>query len=170
MQGCQPAPYAAAKLDPPRLFEFLLRQCKPIACRSGRYNQDDTLFINNEIKRLLEADIIIPARSPLRAQVRRQPTKKEKRLVVDYSATVNRFTLLDAYPLPHIEDLVNNVAQDKYYSSLDLLSVYHQILLLSEEKHYTAFEAGGKLFQYKRLPFGVTNGVPTFQRAIDWVS
>jgi len=39
--------------------------------------------------------------------------------------------------------------------------------LLAEERHYTAFEADGQLFQYKRLPFGVTNGISVFQRSID---
>jgi len=138
---------AAAELDPPRVFEILLLQCKPIACRSRRYNQEDALFINNETKRQLEADIIEPARSPWRAQVFVVNQERKKRLVVDYSATVSRFTLLDAHPLPHIEDLVNNVAQDKYYSSLDLHSAYHQIPLFSEEKYYTAFEADDKRFQ-----------------------
>ena len=142
---------AAAKLHPPRLFEFLLPQYKPIACRCRRYNQEDTLFINNEMKRLLEADIIEPARSPWRAQVLVVNQERKKRLVVDYSATVNRFTLLDAKPLPNIADLVNNVSQDKYYCSLDLRSAYHEIPLLSEEKRYTAFEGGGKLFQYERF-------------------
>jgi len=74
---------------------------------------------------------------------------------------------LDAYPLPNIEELVNTVAQDKYYSSLDLPSAYHQVPLLPEEKQNTTFEASGRLFQHKRLPFGVTNGVAAFQRYID---
>ena len=42
----------------------------------------------------------------------------KKRLRIDHSTTVNWFTLLDAYPLPNIDDLVNNVEQAKYYSSL----------------------------------------------------
>jgi len=70
-------------------------------------------------------------------------------------------------PLPNIDELVNNVAQARYYSSLDLRSAYHQIPLLEEERFYTAFEAGGELYQYKRLSFGVTNGVSVFQRSID---
>ena len=43
----------------------------------------------------------------------------------------------------------------------------YQVPLLPAEKQYTAFEASGRLFQYKRLPFGVTNGVAAFQRCID---
>jgi len=73
---------------------------------------------------------------------------RKKRLVIDYLTTINRFTLLDAHPLPNIEDLANEVAQDKYYSSLDLRSIYHQVPLLEEEKFYTAFEARSELFQY----------------------
>jgi len=53
------------------------------------------------------------------------------------------------------------------FSSIDLRLAYHQVPLLAEEGHYTAFEADGQLFQYKRLPFGVTNGVSAFQRSID---
>jgi len=66
---------------------------------------------------------------------------------MDYSVTFNRFTLLDAYPLPNIEDLVNRIARDKYFSSIDLRLAYHQLPLLAEERHYTAFEADGQLFQ-----------------------
>jgi len=71
----------------------------------------------------------------------------KKRLVIDYSTTINRFTLLDAYPLPNIEELVNKVAQTLYYSSLDLRSAYHQIPLLKEKRFYMAFAAGGELYQ-----------------------
>jgi len=119
------------------------------------------------VKHLLAADIIEPARSPWRAQVLVVHQGSKRRLVIDYSTTINRFTLLDAYPLPNIEELVNTVAQDKFYNSLDLRSAYHQVPLLPEERQYTAFEASGRLFQYKRLPFGVTNGVAAFQRCID---
>ena len=88
-------------------------------------------------------------------------------MVVDYSQTINRFTQLDAYPLPRIDDLVNEVAQHNFFSTLDLQSAYHQVLLQENEKLYTAFEAGGKLYEFNRIPFGVTNGVASFQRVID---
>ena len=88
-------------------------------------------------------------------------------MVINYSQTVNRFTQLDAYPLPKIEEVINDVAQDKFYSSVDLRSAYFQVPLREDERPYAAFEAMGKLYQYKRLPFGVTNGVSAFQRVID---
>ena len=88
---------------------------------------------------------------------------QKKRLTVDYSETINRFTLLDAYPLPRI----NEMAQYRVFSTIDLKSAYHQITLREEDKPYTAFEADGGLYQFCRVPFGVTNGVAVFQRQMD---
>ena len=83
-------------------------------------------------------------------------------MAIDYSQTINRFTELDAIPLPRINDTVNEIAQYRVFK--DLQSAYHQIPLKNEDKPYTAFEAKGGLYQFTRLPFGVTNGVACFQR------
>ena len=53
------------------------------------------------------------------------------------------------------------------FSPLDLKSAYYKLLLCPEDQPHTAFEACGKLYQYTRLPFGVTNGFSYFQRVID---
>ena len=88
-------------------------------------------------------------------------------MCVDYSQTINKFTYLDAYPLPRLEDQINELSKYHFFSTLDLTSAYHQIPLLTEDKPYTAFKADGKLFQFTRLPFGLTNAVAVFQRKID---
>ena len=63
----------------------------------------------------------------------------KKRLVIDYSTTINRYRPHpDAYPLPLITDIVNNLAQYSVYSVLDLKSAYHQIPLLKEERETPA--------------------------------
>ena len=93
--------------------------------------------------------------------------RHKKRMVIDYSQTVNRFTHLDACPLPRIDELINEIAKTKYYSTVDLKSAYYQVPLAKEDREFTAFEANGKLYQYCRMPFGVSNGVSTFQRIID---
>ena len=116
------------------------------------------------MERLLFEGIIESSRSPWCAQVLVVKNQQKRRLVIDYSQTVNRFTFLDAYPLPRIEDIVHAVAKDKYYSSLDLRSAHHQTPLRADEKAFTALR---RLYQYKRFPFGVTNGVSAFQRVMD---
>ncbi len=93
--------------------------------------------------------------------------RHKKRLCIDYSQTINQYTELDAYPLPRIEDIVHNLAKYKVFSTFDLKSAYHQISIKESERKYTAFEGAGKLYQFCRVPFGVTNGVAVFQRAMD---
>jgi transposase InsO family protein len=88
-------------------------------------------------------------------------------MVIDYSQTINRFTYLDAYPLPKIDCLIEKISHYGVFSTLDLESAYHQIPIDEEERRFTAFEACNRLFQFCRIPFGVTNGVACFQRAID---
>ena len=158
----------ALKLESPSLFQNLTPDVRPVATKSRRYSAEDTAFIHSEIQRLLCDEIIEETNSPWRAQV--LVTRNEnhkKRLVIDYSQTINRFTLLDAYPLPTISDLVNKVAKHTVFSKLDLKSAYHQIKLKENEKQFTGFEADGRLFQFVRMPFGVTNGVAAFQRVMD---
>ncbi|GFR77611.1 retrovirus-related Pol polyprotein from transposon opus [Elysia marginata] len=63
--------------------------------------------------------------------------------------------------------MAKTISRYKYYSTFDLKSAYHQIPLKESDKEYTAFEACGNLYHFKRIPFGVTDGVAIFQRTID---
>uniref|UniRef100_A0A8C4WTX5 ribonuclease H n=1 Tax=Eptatretus burgeri TaxID=7764 RepID=A0A8C4WTX5_EPTBU len=157
-----------AEVSSPLLFANLSLDCKPIAIKSRRYTTADMNFITSETKRLLEEGIIEPSDSPWRAQVLVTTNQNhKKRMGVDYFQTVNRFTHLDAYPLPRIDEMVERVANYKIFSTIDMRSAYHQIPIREEDKPYTAFEAGRRLYQFRRIPFGVTNGVACFQRVMD---
>ena len=120
------------------------------------------------MKRFLREGLIESTNSPWRAQplVVTQENHK-KRMVIDYSQTVNKYTLLDAYPLPRMQDVVQKIAKYNVYSTLDLTSAYHQVELPPSDRLYTAFEADGALWQWKRIPLGLTNAVPCFQRIVD---
>ena len=152
----------------PSLFTNLILDCRPIAVKSRRHSIPDTKFIQSDISRMLNEGIIEPSQSQWRVQTLVvSPENHKKRLVVDYSQTINRFTLLDAYPLPQIEDMVNEIASYRVFSTLDLTSIYHQVTIKSEERKFTAFEAAGSLCKFCRIQFGVTNGVASFQRVMD---
>ena len=88
-------------------------------------------------------------------------------MVVDYAETINRFTELDAYPLPLIEDVVAEMAKYSVFTALDLEHVFHQVVLKEEDKPYTAFQAGKGLYQFTRVPFGLRNSGAVFQRIMD---
>ena len=91
----------------------------------------------------------------------------KKRMVIDYTRTINKFTFVDSYPFPKMHDVVQKVARYKIYSRLDMSSAYHQVEILACDRMYTAFQAKGSLWQWKKIHFGWTNGVDCFQRIID---
>ena len=154
-------------VDPPSLFTNLTPNCRPIADKTRKYSSEDMEFIKTETERLLKEGIIEDSHSPWRAQVVVVKRSEKRRLAIDYSQTINLFTLLDAYPLPNISELVNKIASYKVFSTIDLRSAYHQIPIKESDKKFTAFQALNKLYQFKRLPFGLTNGVAVFQRQMD---
>ena len=88
-------------------------------------------------------------------------------MVINYSQTINKFTLLDAYPLPRMQDVVNNVTQYRVFSTLDLTSACHQVELPPSDRLYTAFQANVAFWQYIIIPFGLMNAVPCFQQIIN---
>ena len=88
-------------------------------------------------------------------------------MVIDYSQTVNKYTLLDAYPMPNIECTVNQQAQYKYFSNIDLKSACYQIPQHPNDRPYTVFQFGDQLYQFTRMHFRVTNGAACLQRKID---
>nr|XP_039262013.1 uncharacterized protein LOC120338143 [Styela clava] len=157
--------FSSLKITPPEPFKHLTADCHPIATKSRRYSHEDRLFIRDEVARLQREGIIETCLSPWRAQVVVvKAENRKKRLAIDYSQTINKFTLLDAFPLPNISELVNEIAQYRVFSTVDLTSAYHQVPLKHQDREFTAFEAEGNLYQFTRLPFGITNGVSCFQR------
>ena len=111
---------AASEVKCNRLFRNLKPECRPIATKSRKFNEDDKRFIDAEVRKLLLEGIIEPSYSPWRAQVLVARDERHKpRMVVDYSQTVNRFTLLDAYPLPNIDEQIAEIAKASVFSTLD---------------------------------------------------
>ena len=68
--------------------------------------------------------------------------------------------------MPRIDELINELSKHHFFSKYDLKNAYHQIPLHPYDKKLTAFEANGKLLQFKRILFGLTNTVGTFQQTV----
>ena len=85
------------------------------------------------------------------------------RLVVDYRK-LNEKTIGNAYPLPDITEILDQLGQAKYFSSLDLAMGYHQIDMDPSDIDKTAFSTKEGHWAYKRMPFGLKTGPATFQK------
>ena len=121
------------------------------------------------IQGLLEAQIITPSCSPFASPIVLVRKKNNTlRLCVDYRA-VNRFTIKDSYAIPKIDDLFLTLNGSKWFSSMDLSKAYYQVPLTERAKQISAFTTPFGLFQFERMPFGLSNSPGTFQRLMDKV-
>ena len=89
---------------------------------------------------------------------------KKWRLVLDFSE-LNEKTIADAYPLPNILDQLGGA---NYFSVFDLASGFHQIKMHPDDCPKTAFTTPHG-YEYVRMPMGLRNAPPTFQRLMDMV-
>ena len=90
------------------------------------------------------------------------------RFCVDYRR-LNAITVGDAYPLPRIDDTLDALAGNKWFSTIDLQSGYWQVPLTPEASDKSAFNTGRGLFQFTVMPFGLCNAPATFSRLMDQV-
>lgn len=93
--------------------------------------------------------------------------RHKRRMVVGYSQTINRYTLVDVCPLPRTYEVASKTSRYAVFNALNLRSDYYQIAIAKRGRLYTAFGACGRLYQFGRTPFGVIYGVACFQCAID---
>ena len=82
---------------------------------------------------------------------------------------VNAVTETDSYPLPRVEDCINDVGKAKFISKFDLLKGYWQVPLTERAKDISAFVTSEGLFACNVMPFGMKNAAATFQRLMNIV-
>jgi hypothetical protein len=109
-----------------------------------------------------------PWNSPLLVVPKKDDASAENkwRLVVDFRKR-NEKTVGDAYPLPDITEILDQLGKSKYFTCLEMVMGYHQIELTDGDKANTAFSTKSGHWEYKRLPFGLKTAPLTFQRMIN---
>jgi len=125
---------------------------------------------DKEIQSMIEKGVIEPSNSPWASPVVLVRKRDGSlRYCIDYRK-VNEVTKKDSFPLPNIDDALNSLKGAQYFSSLDLCSGYWQVELTDRAKEISAFTTGrGGLWQFRVLPFGMTNAPSTFERLMERV-
>ncbi len=147
----------------------LLPHAHPPFRAPKRLTAEERAVVHETVQKLLEKGWIEPSNSPYGSPVALAMKKDGSwRVCVNYTA-VNQLTVRDRFPLPRIDDLLDRVGTNCVFSRLDLDSAYHQVLIPPEDRPKTAFVTDEGHYQYKVLPFGLTNAPATFQRLMQSV-
>nr|KYP33155.1 Transposon Ty3-G Gag-Pol polyprotein [Cajanus cajan] len=147
------------------LVEFsinLVSGTGPISIAPYRMSSVELVEFKKQIEDLLEKGFVRPSLSPWGAPVLLVKKKDgSMRLFVDYPQ-LNKVTIKNKYPLPRIDDLMDQLVGACVFSKIDLRSGYHQIRVKGEDVPKTTFRTRYGHYEYLLMPFGVTNALAIF--------
>ena len=147
---------------------------KPIYIKPYRLPECHKEEENKQVIEMERQGIVQKSNSPWNAPLLVVPKKmdasgtKKWRVVVDFRK-LNDVTVGDAFPLPNITDILDQLGNSKYFTTLDLASGFHQVPIDPKDSSKTAFSTVYGHYEYLRMPFGLKGAPATFQRLMNSV-
>lgn len=142
---------------------------RPIKQHPYRANQVKRELMKTEVEYPLQNGLATPSSSPWSSPcLVEAKSDGSPRFITDFRK-VNAVTIQDSYPLPRMEDCVDNLGTAKYVRKLDLLKGYWQVPLTDRASKIAAFVTPDHFLQYTVMAFGMCNAPATFQRLVNTV-
>ena len=139
----------------------IIDSSKPVKQHPYRMNPVKQQYLREQVQYLLDNDFIEPSQSEWSSPCILVPKPDGT------FRKVNSVTKTDTFPIPRIDNCIDNIGHAKYVTKFDLLKGFWQIPLTNRAKEISAFVTPDGLYQYKVMPFGMKNSPATFQRLVN---
>jgi hypothetical protein len=153
-------------LPPSRFYDHhipLVPGAIPVNAKPYKYSPQHKNEIEKQVKELLSSGLITHSTSPFASPVLLVLKKDGTwRFCVDYRR-LNALTIKNSFPMPLIDEILDELDGTQYFTKLDMRSGYHQVRMKAEDEYKTAFKTHQGHYQFKVMPFGLTNAPATFQ-------
>ena len=161
-------------LQPPHRFErtnhgikhAISTNGKIVTCKLRRVSPETQKIIDLQINKWLTDGIISRSDSPYSSCLHVVQRKSGKpRVCVDYR-NLNATNVLESYPIPHIQSMMDNLYGSKIFSVLDSKSAYFNVPIFKKDRHKTAIIVKSGCYEFNYLPFGLKSAPARFMRFI----
>lgn len=147
----------------------LMHGTQPFRLGPYQYTPAQKDEIEQQVATLLRNKMIQESTSPFASPVLLVKKKTgEWRLCVDFRR-LNAYTIKNKFPLPIIEELFEELRGAQWFTTLDLISSFHQILVHLDDQYKTTFQTHFGNFEYKVMPYGLTGAPATFQAIMNHI-
>lgn len=146
-----------------------MKDDQPVSQRPRRLAYREKIEIDKQVDEWLKNGTIVPSSSEYASPLVLVPKKNGKyQLCVEYRE-LNRKTVHDRYPMPIVQDQIDQLHGAKLFSTIDLKDGFHHVPVNEDSRKYTAFVTPDGQYEFTKMPFGLTNAPAVFLRHVNVV-